>query len=383
MPNHTIPYGRQYIDDDDILAVSNALRSANLTQGSYITDFESALADYCGSEYAVVVSSGTAALHLSYMALDLSDNDEIITSPITFAATTNAALYLNATIKFVDINRDTILMDNDKIESVITDRSKIIVPVHFAGLPSDMRRVSDIAKKYNLKIVEDAAHAIGARYYNGKMVGCCDYSDLTVFSFHPIKSITTGEGGAITTNDKALYEKLKLLRSHGIDRSGDYIYDPSSPFYHEMKLLGYNYRMTDIQAALGLSQLKKLDMFISRRNLISNYYRITFLDSNDIRPLSAPDGRYNAYHLCTMILSDETKRDKLIYFLKERGINTQIHYMPVYLHPYYQDLGYGKLSLSVAEDYYRRALSIPIYPAMSNDEVRYIADKIKEFFWRE
>jgi len=380
MPKNVISYGRQYIDDDDILAVSEVLRSNNLTQGSCVTDFESALANYCGSKYAVVVSSGTAALHLSYIALGLSDNDEILTSPITFAATTNAALYLNATIKFVDINKDTILMDNDKIESAITDRSKIIVPVHFAGLPSDMQSISSIAKKYNVKIVEDAAHAIGARYYNGKMVGCCDYSDLTVFSFHPVKSITTGEGGAITTNDETLYRKLKLLRSHGIDRDSDYIYEPSSPFYHEMKLLGYNYRMTDIQAALGVSQLKKLNRFISRRNLISNYYRISFLDDNNICPLSAPDGRYNAYHLFPMILSDATQRDKLVYFLKEHSINTQIHYMPVYLHPYYRDLGYGELSLPNAEDYYRRALSIPIYPAMSNDEVRYIADTIKEFF---
>ncbi len=379
MLTNNISYGKQSINDSDIEAVIDVLKSERLTQGSKVDEFEEALAKYCGSKYAVAVSSGTSALHLAYQVLGLSVGDEIITSPITFAATTNAALYLGASAKFVDIVSSTVLMDNDKIEESITNKTKIIVPVHFAGLASDMVEISNIATKHNLKVVEDAAHALGSRYYNGKKVGCCDCSDMTVFSFHPVKSITTGEGGAITTNSKELYDKLKILRSHGMVRdSADYKYISSVPYYHEMQYLGYNYRMTDIQAALGISQLKRLDQFVKRRNLISNFYRITFLGDNNIKPLENLDGRYNSYHLFVMLLDDIDKRNKLISYLESKKISTQIHYMPVYKHPYYIDKGYS-ITLTNAEDYYSRCVSLPIYPAMDENEVKFITDCIKEF----
>ena len=379
MLTNNISYGKQSIDDSDIDAVIETLKSDRLTQGSKVDEFEESLAKYCGSKYAVAVSSATAGLHLAYQVLGLSTGDEIITSPITFAATTNAALYLGADIKFVDIVSSTVLMDNDKIEESVSSKTKIIVPVHFAGLSSDMVEISNIASKHNLKVVEDAAHALGARYYNGKKVGCCEYSDMTVFSFHPVKSITTGEGGAITTNSKELYDKLKLLRSHGIVRdSADFKYKSSVPYYHEMQYLGYNYRMTDIQAALGISQLKRLDEFVKRRNLISNFYRINFLDNNKICALENLDGRYNSYHLFVMLLDDKDKRNKLISFLESKKISTQIHYMPVYKHPYYIDKGYN-ISLVNAEDYYERCVSLPIYPAMDDSEAKLVMEYIKEF----
>ena len=379
MLTNNISYGKQSIDDSDIDAVIETLKSDRLTQGSKVDEFEESLAKYCGAKYAVAVSSATAGLHLAYQVLGLSAHDEIITSPITFAATTNAALYLGAEVKFVDIVSRTVLMDNDKIEENISSKTKILVPVHFAGLASDMVEISRIATKHNLRVVEDAAHALGARYYNGKKVGCCDYSDMTVFSFHPVKSITTGEGGAITTNSKELYDKLKLLRSHGIVRdSADHKYKSSVPYYHEMQYLGYNYRMTDIQAALGISQLKRLDKFVKRRNLISNFYRINFLDNSKICALENLDGRYNAYHLFVMLLDDKEKRNKLISFLESKKISTQIHYMPVYKHPYYIDKGYN-ISLANAEDYYERCVSLPIYPAMEEFEAKLVTEYIKEF----
>ncbi len=379
MLTNNISYGKQSIDDTDIDAVIDVLKSDRLTQGSKVDEFEEAIANYCGAKYAVAVSSGTSALHLAYQVLGLTTGDEIITSPITFAATTNAALYLGAKVKFVDIVSSTVLMDNDKIEDSISSKIKIIVPVHFAGLASDMVAISDIATKHNLRVVEDAAHALGSRYYNGKKVGCSDYSDMTVFSFHPVKSITTGEGGIITTNSKELYDKLKILRSHGIVRdSADHKYKSTVPYYHEMQYLGYNYRMTDIQAALGISQLKRLDKFVKRRNLISNFYRINFLENSKVNALENLDGRYNSYHLFVILLEDIDKRNKLISFLESKKISTQIHYMPVYKHPYYIDQGYTD-SLPNAEDYYKRCISLPIYPAMDDSEAKLVMDYINEF----
>ncbi len=379
MLTNNISYGKQSIDDTDIDAVIDVLKSDRLTQGSKVDEFEEAIANYCGAKYAVAVSSGTSALHLAYQVLGLTTGDEIITSPITFAATTNAALYLGAKVKFVDIVSSTVLMDNDKIEDSISSKTKIIVPVHFAGLASDMVAISDIATKHNLRVVEDAAHALGSRYYNGKKVGCSDYSDMTVFSFHPVKSITTGEGGIITTNSKELYDKLKILRSHGIVRdSADHKYKSTVPYYHEMQYLGYNYRMTDIQAALGISQLKRLDKFVKRRNLISNFYRINFLENSKVNALENLDGRYNSYHLFVILLEDIDKRNKLISFLESKKISTQIHYMPVYKHPYYIDQGYTDF-LPNAEDYYKRCISLPIYPAMDDSEAKLVMDYINEF----
>ena len=369
-----ITYGRQTINQDDIDEVIKALKSEAVTQGEYIPAFEQALKEYTGAKYAVAVSSGTAALHTVYAALGLKENDEIITCPNTFAATSNAALYLNAKPKFADINADDFLIDENKISPLVTKNTKIITPIHYAGLTCNMEEINKTAKNHNIKIVEDACHALGSYYKNSK-TGSCEYSDAAVFSFHPVKHITTAEGGAVLTNDEEVYKKCLLYRSHGMEKV-NFKNAPDSPAYHEMQLLGYNYRMTDIQAALGISQLKKIESFVKRRIEIADIYYDAFKNSSKIKLQKKYSDRLNSHHLFSVVFESNDLRDKVFYYLKESNIFTQIHYMPVNKHPYYEALGYNYKDTPLAYNFYRCELSLPVYPLLTNEEVYFVIDKI-------
>ncbi len=373
-----IPYGRQSIDEDDISEVVKVLKSDFITQGPKIQEFENRLADYCGSRYAVVLSSGTAALHAAYVALGLKEGEEIITSPVTFVATANAALYLGARPVFVDVESCTANIDVSLIEKAITTKTKIIVPVHYAGHPVNLEKLHDVAREYGLFMVEDASHALGSRYARGK-TGNCRYSDITVFSFHPLKHITTAEGGAVLTNNKELYRKALLFRSHGISKDR-FVNEPEGLWYHEMQMMGYNYRMSDVQAALGISQIKKLDAFIERRRNIVDTYNSVFKDNPYFDIPVEKWYAYSSYHLYPVRLKDRYRDKKRMIFsrLREKGLGVQVHYIPVYMQPYYQGLGYKANICPVAEDFYEREISIPVYPSMTDDDISFVIEKVLE-----
>lgn len=366
-----IPYGKQSIDGKDIKAVERVLRSDFITQGPKIEKFEKALADYCGAKYAVATSSGTTALHLAYLALGLKKGDEVITTPNTFAATANMIVAVGAKPVFSDIRPDTCNIDENKITSSITRRTKAVVPVHFAGQPCEMEKIAAIAKKYRLSVIEDACHALGARYKYSR-AGDCHYSDMAVFSFHPVKSITTGEGGAVLTNNKKFYKRMVLLRNHGIykNKAGRNV----------MTDLGYNYRITDIQAALGLSQLQKVSGFIRRRNQVAKWYEEALGNSRDIfLPKVLPEN-YSAWHIYAIRVSDPKKRDKLAVFLKKNGVGVNFHYPAVYSHPYYRANGYKNFSLENEEKHHNACLTLPCYPGLTKADVRKITGLINRFF---
>jgi len=390
-----ISYSRQHIDEDDIKAVIEVLKSDFITQGPKVKEFEEALATYCGAKYAVVFSSGTAALHAAYFVCSISKEDEIITSPITFLATANAALFLGAKPIFVDIESDTGNIDLDLIERSITEKTKAIVPVDYGGHPVDLEKISNIAKKYNLLVIEDACHALGAQYKSEK-IGNCKYSDMTVFSFHPVKPITTGEGGAVLTNNKEYYEKLIMFRQHGVTKNPKKFLNKSLSFtphtlhltphanhwYYEMQFLGYNYRLTDIQCALGISQLKKLDKFIERRRQIVKIYKEAF-ENNDFFNLPVEKNyAKSSWHLYPIRLKDKYKDKKKEIFakLRKKGLGVQVHYIPVYWQPYYQELGYKRRICPNAEDFYRREISIPLYPSMTDRDIEYVIEVIFKVF---
>lgn len=360
-----IPYGHQYIDKKDIEAVVRVLKSPWLTQGPKIKEFEEELAKYCNAKYAVAVSSGTAALHLAYLTSGIKKGDEVITSPNTFAATTNMLLAVGAKPVFCDIRLDTYNIDEANIEKLITPKTKAIVPVHFAGQPCEMDEILKIAKKHRLIVIEDACHALGAEY-KGKKIGGLN-SDMTVFSFHPIKSITTGEGGAILTNDGNYHQKLLILRNHGIkkDRNG----------FNIMEELGFNYRMNDIQAALGISQLRKLDRFIKKRGAVKKRYEEELKTvSSVILPQEIP-ANLSSWHLFVIRL--KKSRDGVLKSLKNNGVGAQIHYPPVYCHPYYQRNGYNEEICKNAEQFYKSALSLPLFPYLKISEQDFIINKLK------
>ncbi len=373
-----ITYGKQYIDEEDIKAVLDVLQSDYLTQGPKVREFEERLGEYVGAKYVVAFSNGTAALHGAYFAAGLDKEDEIITTPITFAATSNAALYLGAKPVFSDIDLDTGNIDPSKIEEKITPKTKIIVPVHYSGHPVELEKVYEIARKHNLILIEDACHALGAKYRSEK-IGSGKYSDMTVFSFHPVKSITTGEGGAVTTNDKGYCERLVLFRQHGITKNPDTFVNPShGPWYHEMQKLGYNYRLTDIQSALGISQLKKLDKFVKRRREIVSLYEKLLKDNPYFELPFEKNYAYSSWHLFPVKLKDKyiPYKKEIFEKLRENNIFLQVHYIPVYRHPYYESLGYEKGLYPNAEIFYKKEISFPIYYSLTDDEINYFVDTI-------
>ena len=381
-----INYGKQWIDDDDIAAVVEVLKSDFLTQGPRVPEFEKALAAYVGAEYAVAVSNGTAALHLAVNALGIPAGHEGLTVPNTFAASANCFLYNGLLPRFVDIDARTYCMDAAALEERVTLLTRVVIPVHFAGQPAEMETIAGIAKNRNIHVIEDASHAIGSRYENGKMVGSCSYSDMTIFSFHPVKTIATGEGGAITTNNKGLYEKLLLLRNHGITKEASTFAGPAAkpddhgPWYYEMQELGFNYRLTDIQAALGLSQLKKIDRFIKRRREIVKRYNQVFKYLPFLTVPYERAGIFSAFHLYVLQIDFKginKSRTQVMQELREKGIGTQVHYIPVHLQPYYREhFGFKEGDFPVSEDYYRHCLSIPLYPRMSNDDIDRVIEAV-------
>lgn len=370
-----IPYGRQFIDSADIKEVIRVLKSDWITQGPKINEFESALCKYTGAKYAVVVSNGTAALHIACLAAGIKRGDEVITSPITFVASANCVLYCGGRPVFADIQEDTVNIDSGEIEKKITKKTKMIIPVHFAGHPCELKAIHDIAKKHNLMIVEDAAHALGSEY-KGSKIGSCKYSDMTIFSFHPVKHITTGEGGAVLTNRKDLYERLLIFRNHGITKNNLQfaICNPQSagPWYYEMQELGFNYRITDIQCALGISQLKKLDKFVEKRRKIVKIYQKVFAGNNFFDLPVEKNYAKSSWHLFVVKLKDKykSKRRQIFERLRKKGLGVQVHYIPVYRQPYYQALGYRKGLCQKAEEYYEKTISLPVYPKMSDSEIK-------------
>ncbi len=372
---HYIPYGRQSINEDDIKAVEEVLKSDFLTTGPKIAEFERKFADYVGAKYAVAVSNGTAALHIACMAAGIGEGDEVITTPITFAASANCALYCGATPVFADIDPVTYNISPESVESHVTERTKAIIPVHYTGQACDMDAIHKIADRYNLIVIEDAAHAVGAEY-KGKKIG--SLSDMTEFSFHPVKHITCGEGGIVTTNREDLYEKLKLFRTHGITREEKFLHKVDGPWYYEQIDLGYNYRITDIQAALGISQLGRIDKFLEKRKKIAAKYDEAFKDFDGIEIPKQAEYSNSAYHLY-VIKVDKSIRKALFEYLRANNIGVNVHYIPVYTFPYYREHGYENVKCENAEKLYESIISIPIYYDLSDEEQDYVIDKIKEF----
>jgi len=375
-----ISYGKQSINQEDIDSVVQVLKSDFLTQGPMVKDFEQAICDYTGAKYCIAVTNGTVALHLCMLALNICKNDEVITSPNTFLASANCILYVNAIPKFADIDPLTACISIKEIKKQITSKTKCIIPVHFAGQSCDMQSIFEIAKNNNLFIVEDAAHAIGSKYKNTK-VGSCQYSDLTIFSFHPVKTITTGEGGAITTNNEQLYKKLLMLRSHGMTKDPLNLIKNDGAWYYEMQELGFNYRLTDLQAALGISQLKRLDKFREKRRELVSLYKKFLVNDNRFSFLEEKPYSDACFHLCPILLNFNeitmTKKE-IVKKLQDNNLNLQVHYIPVHLQPYYKDLGFKEGDFPEAERYYKQTISLPLYFDLSHDDVQHIVEIIKD-----
>jgi perosamine synthetase len=386
-----IPYGQHYLDDEDIAAVVNVLRQGVLTQGPKIAEFEEAVAAYVGARYAVALSSGTAALHLACVAANLGPADRLATSPLTFVASANCARYVGASPVLADIAQDTLNLSPEALREAAKAMPGIraVVAVHFAGLPCDMTGIRDVAEQAGMVVIEDAAHALGATYPSGRRVGSCENSSMTVFSFHPVKSIAAGEGGMITTNDQSIYRRLLRLRSHGINKDEDQLLNIAAAneqgepnlWYYEMQELGWNYRITDIQSALALSQLGKLERFLERRRQLAVRYDRLLKDLPGLQPAQR-DGRASSAHHIYPVLIDfsalGTTRTRFMMELRRRGIGTQVHYVPLHMHPYYQQLGIKFLSLSNAESYYRQALSLPLYYSLTDAQQDEIVVAIKD-----
>lgn len=373
-----LPYGRQWVDRHDIDEVVRVLKSDWLTQGPAIPAFEKNLCRLTGARYAVAVSSGTAALHIACLAAGIGAGDEVVTSPLTFAASANCVLYCGGKPVFVDIDEATGNIDPSALEKAITRKTKAVIPVHYAGHACDMKRIRRIAARRSLVVIEDAAHALGATYMN-RPVGSGLFSDMTIFSFHPVKHITTGEGGAVVTNNKDFYEKLLLFRSHGITKK-DFQRAPDGPWYYEMQHLGFNYRMTDIQAALGSSQLKKLGRFVRRRRQIVAAYNKAFSQDSFFNVPVEREGARSSYHIYPLRLKKEFFAAKKNVFaeLQRLGIGCQVHYIPVYWQPYYRRLGYRPGQCPRAEAHYRSSISLPLFPAMTSSEVTRVIRTVRQ-----
>jgi perosamine synthetase len=387
-----IPYGRQHVDDDDIRAVVDVLRGPLLTQGPVVDEFERAVAAYVGARYAVAVASGTAALHIASVAAGIDAGSELITSPITFVATANAALYASGRPAFADIMPDTVNLSPEALSAAIKEHpaARVVIPVHFAGLPCDMAVIKAVADQAGLFVIEDAAHALGASYADGSRVGSCLHSLMTIFSLHPVKPITAGEGGLITTNDEETYRRLLRLRSHGINKLDDPILLPEqaieaglpNPWYYEMQELGYHYRITDIQCALGLTQLAKLDRFLARRRELVRVYDEAFAGFAGCRPAQCDGRDRSAHHIYVLRVDFEgagITRARLMRELRARKIVTQVHYIPVPMHPYYQRLGFRPQDYPNALGYYSEAITIPLFYDLTDAQQGYVIDVLAEY----
>ena len=381
-----IPYGKQNISQEDIDTVVDVLQSDWLTQGPKVPEFEQAMADYCHSKYAIAVSSATAALHIACLALNVGKGDIVWTSPITFVASANCALYCQASIDFVDIDPENgnlsisalaLKLQHAELEGTLP---KVVILVHLAGQSCDMEAIKELSVQYGFRIIEDASHAIGGKYQNHQ-IGSCQFCDITVFSFHPVKIITSAEGGMALTNNVNLAEKMQLLRSHGITTAQEKMTEEShGPWYYQQIALGFNYRMTDIQGALGLSQLKNIDSFVEKRNHIARQYDLAFKQES-ITPLQQSAECYSAYHLYIILLPEHTTKKKHQLFIEQLRANdifAQVHYIPVHLQPYYQKLGFKQGNFPVAEAYYQRALSLPLYPNLTDEQQQYVINTVKE-----
>ena len=369
-----IPYGRQTIDEDDINAVVDVLKSDYLTTGPKIAEFEQAVASYTGAKYAVAISNGTSALHAACFAAGIGQGDEVITTPLTFAASANCVLYCGGTPVFADVDPYTYNIDPKDIRKKITDKTKAIIAVHLAGQPCDMDEIHSIAQEHNLIVIEDGAHALGS-VYKGKKVGCL--SDMTTFSFHPVKPITTGEGGMIMTDNEELYKRLVLFRSHGITRDNSMMTRNEGPWFYQQLDLGYNYRITDIQCALGCSQMRKLDKFLKRRRELVERYNNAFIEcDNIVTPYQLPDTQ-SGWHLYIVQVKNHDRK-QVFETLRDKGIGVNVHYIPVYMHPYYQEHGYKDVHCANAEEIYSHIISLPLYPGLTDDQQDYVIDTLKQ-----
>jgi len=386
MIDHNISYGHQYINEDDINAVIDVLHSDYMTQGPKIVEFENNFAAYMNSRYACVVSNGTAALHLCAMALDIKEGDKVITTPITFVASANGFRYQGAEIVFCDIDAQNYCLDLNKLEELLKKEPKgaykAVVSVAFAGYPIDEERLRRLADEYGFAVVIDACHAPGGSWIDSKgekhMVGDCKYADLTCFSFHPVKHIACGEGGAVTTNRKDLYDKIALYRTHGVTKNPDLLTKNDGGWYYEMQELGYNYRFTEMQAALGISQLKRLDWSIERRNEIAKKYDEAFAGHPEVKTPYRAENIVHAFHLY-MIQVDPAQRKGLFDYLRANKIYSQVLYIPAHTMPYYRQFGWKEGDMPVAEAYYSRCLALPMFPTLTDEEQDWIIAKVKDY----
>jgi perosamine synthetase len=376
--NAYLPYGKQVLDEDDIQSVVQVLKSDYLTTGPVIQQFEQDMANLTGAKYAVAFSNGTAALHAACFAAGISEDDEVITTPMTFAASANCVLYQGGKPVFVDIHPDTYNINSMSIKEKITKHTKAIIPVHFTGQPADMDEIMKIARENQLIVIEDAAHALGAMYKNQKIGSI---GDMTMFSFHPVKHITTGEGGIITTNQEDFYKKLIQFRTHGITREPNIMRENHGPWYYEMQFLGYNYRITDIQVALGVSQLKKLETFIQKRKQLVELYMEELKNMDEIElPKQLPyvESSWHLFVLKLQLSKLTVGRKEIFEALQKENIGVNVHYLPVYLHPYYQTLGFTKGICPIAEKSYEEFLTLPLFPGMDEGDVMDVVRGLKK-----
>jgi UDP-4-amino-4,6-dideoxy-N-acetyl-beta-L-altrosamine transaminase len=379
-----IPYGKQDITEEDIQAVTDVLKSDYLTQGPKIAEFEAAFAEYIGCNYAVAVSSGTAALHLSALAMNIKPGDKVITTPVTFVASANCVHYCGGEIIFSDIDPDTYLLDIENLKYLLESSPKGtykgVIAVDFAGYPINMEKLRKLANEFDLWIIEDTSHAPGGYFTDteGKKQKCGNgiFADLAIFSFHPVKHITTGEGGIVTTNNEKLYHKLRNLRTHGIQQIPELKKYNHGIWYYEMQELGYNYRLTDIQAALGINQLKRAEAGLEKRKKIAAFYQEALSGKKYVKHQTGIVPGH-AYHL---YVAEFENRDGLLKYLRDNNIYAQVHYIPVHLMPYYRQFGWKEGDMAIAENYYHHCLSLPIYPTLTSEEQRFVIKTIEEFY---